>query len=183
MGNNNERDELLAFVAEKYYQEDKKQTEIAEMIGLTRSAVSRMLTEAREKSIVEIIIHRPFQYDRELESKLQKTLNLKHVSVVVFSNQPDYDEIRKQLGKAASRLLANLIKPGHKQLFKRPLRPLKLFQSRTLRLFSWWAYWDQPVIHIAPRFWSSKWLKKSAGRGLIYSRHLLLRMKKRPPLC
>lgn len=34
MGNNNERDELLAFVAEKYYQEDKKQTEIAEMIGL-----------------------------------------------------------------------------------------------------------------------------------------------------
>jgi len=29
MVNNAERDELLAFVAEKYYQEDKKQTEIA----------------------------------------------------------------------------------------------------------------------------------------------------------
>ena len=114
MGNNNERDELLAFVAEMYYQEDKKQTEIAEMIGLTRSAVSRLLTEAREKSIVEIIIHHPFQYDHDLENKLRNTLNLKHVSVVVFSNQPDYDEIRKQLGKAASRLMAALIEPGHK---------------------------------------------------------------------
>ena len=114
MGNNTERDELLAFVAEKYYVDDHKQTEIADMIGLTRSAVSRMLTEAREKKIVEIIIHHPFQYDHELEKKLKITLNLKHVSVVVFKNQPDYDEIRKHLGKAGSRLLAKLIKPGHK---------------------------------------------------------------------
>ncbi len=114
MGNNNDRDELLAFVAEKYYQEDKKQTEIAERIGLTRSAVSRMLTEAREKGIVEIIIHHPFQFDHDLEDKLQSALNLKYVSVVVFSNQPSYDDIKKGLGKAASRLLANLIEPGHK---------------------------------------------------------------------
>ena len=114
MGNNTERDELLAFVAEKYYVDDHKQTEIADMIGLTRSAVSRMLTEAREKEIVEIIIHHPFQYDHDLEKKLKKALKLKHVSVVVFKNQPDYDDIRKQLGKAGSRLLSDLIKPGYK---------------------------------------------------------------------
>ncbi len=112
MANNTERAEVLAFVAEKYYLEDLRQTEIAEMIGLTRSAVSRMLTEAREKGIVEIVVHYPFQYDRELERELKKQLGLKNVSVVEFINQPNYDDLRKQLGKAASRLLGSLIKPG-----------------------------------------------------------------------
>lgn len=108
-----ERDELLAFVAEQYYEEDKKQTEIAEMVELTRSAVSRMLSEARKKGIVEIIIHHPFQYDQNLEEKLRTTFNLEHVAVVVFQDQPSYDDLRNRLGKAASRLLASLIKPGY----------------------------------------------------------------------
>lgn len=107
-----ERDELLAFVAEQYYQEEKKQTEIAEMIDLTRSAVSRMLSEAREKGIVEITIHHPFQYDRELEDKLQSTFNLEHAAVVVFQDQPRYDDLRTRLGRAAARLLSSLIEPG-----------------------------------------------------------------------
>jgi DNA-binding transcriptional regulator LsrR (DeoR family) len=114
MRNNAERDELLAFVAENYYLGSYKQTEIAEMIGLTRSAVSRLLTEAKDKGIIEIIIHHPFKFDRNLEIRLKKDFNLKHTSVVAFANQPDYDELRKQLGKAGSRLLSNLIKPGYK---------------------------------------------------------------------
>jgi len=114
MVNFSDRDELLAFVAEKYYQENHNQTDVAKMIGYSRSAVSRMLTEAWEKGLLEIIIHHPFQFDRNLEEKLKLAFNLKHASVVVFRNQPDYDEIIKQLGKAASRLLATLIKPGHK---------------------------------------------------------------------
>jgi DNA-binding transcriptional regulator LsrR (DeoR family) len=114
MANKKDRDELLAFVAEKYYLEDLRQSDIADKIGLTRSAVSRMLTEARRKGIVEIIIHYPFQYDHDLEAKLQEKLGLKHVSVVIFNNQPDYDDLRKQLGAAGSRLLATLIEPGAK---------------------------------------------------------------------
>jgi deoxyribonucleoside regulator len=107
-----ERDELLAFVAEKYYLEDLKQTDIADKIGLTRSAVSRMLTEAREKGIVEIVVHCPFQFNQELEDKLKTRLRLKHASVLDFNSQPEYADLTKKLGKAASRLLANLIKPG-----------------------------------------------------------------------
>jgi len=114
MVNFSDRDELLAFVAEKYYQENHNQTDIAKMIGYSRSAVSRMLTEAWEKGLLEIIIHHPFQFDRNLEEKLRNEFDLKHVSVVVFNNQPDYNEIRNRLGKAASRLLTTLFKPGYK---------------------------------------------------------------------
>ena len=113
MTNNAERDEILAFVAEKYYLEDHKQTDIAEMIGLTRSAVSRMLTEARDKGIVEIMVHHPFRYNHGLAKEMQRRFGLRHVTVVECINQPDYEDLRKQLGKAASRLLAELIKPGY----------------------------------------------------------------------
>jgi deoxyribonucleoside regulator len=112
MANNSDRDELLSFVAEKYYLEDQRQSDIASMIGLTRSAVSRMLTEAREKGIVEIIIHHPIRYDQELAVKLKNQLGLKHVAVVVCNQQLSYDEVRKQLGAAGAKMLASLIKPG-----------------------------------------------------------------------
>lgn len=114
MGNISERDELLALVAENYYQKNKKQAEIAEMIGVTRSAISRMLSEAREKGIVEIIIHRPFQFDHDLEEQLQQNFNLRHIAVVVFRNQPNLEVVKKQLGKAASWMISRLIKPGYK---------------------------------------------------------------------
>ncbi|MFN2113788.1 MAG: sugar-binding transcriptional regulator [Anaerolineales bacterium] len=112
MTNHTDRDELLAFVAEKYFLDDLRQSDIAEQIGVTRSAVSRMLTEAREKGIVEIIVHYPFHYNREQESELQNLLDLKYVSVLDIANHPDYGALRKKLGKVASRLLADLIQPG-----------------------------------------------------------------------
>lgn len=112
MANNTDRDEMLAYVAEKYYLEDHRQSDIAGMIGLTRSAVSRMLSEAREKGIVEIIIHHPFQYNKEMEQDLKQHLGLVHAAVLEINNQPDYGTLRKKLGKAASRLLTSLIKPG-----------------------------------------------------------------------
>jgi len=114
MGNNENRDELLAFVAEKYYLNDNKQSEIADMIGLTRSAVSRMLTEAREKGIVEINVNHPFHFNLDLEDKLKGVFNLKHVGVLKIRNNPEHGEIRKLLGKATAVKLAGLIKPGYK---------------------------------------------------------------------
>ena len=109
-----DRTEFLAFVAEKYYIEDHTQTEIADMVGLTRSAISRMLTEARQKGVVEIVVHHPFRHDHDLEQELKKRLGLVHLSVVDLIFNPSYDDLRSQLGKAASRLLAQLIQPGNK---------------------------------------------------------------------
>ena len=62
-----DRTSLLADVAEMYYLEQKNQAEIAKAVGVTRSMISRMLTEARESGIVEIRIQRPLQSDPDLE--------------------------------------------------------------------------------------------------------------------
>ena len=67
---------LLADVAEMYYLEGKIQSEIAETVGVTRSMISRMLTEARENGIVEIRIHRPLQSEPELANALKERFGL-----------------------------------------------------------------------------------------------------------
>ena len=78
-----DRASLLADVAEMYYLEEKNQAEIAKAIGVTRSMVSRMLTEARQSGIVDIRIQRPLQFDSELEAALRQEFGLKDVAVVI----------------------------------------------------------------------------------------------------
>ena len=55
----NNHESLLVHVAQLYYQQNLNQSEISKIIGLSRPTVSRMLEEAREVGIVEIIVHDP----------------------------------------------------------------------------------------------------------------------------
>jgi deoxyribonucleoside regulator len=73
---------LLADVAEMYYLEAKGQAEIAREMGVTRSMVSRMLKDAREKRLVEVRVHHPLESDRELEAALVARFGLQAAVVV-----------------------------------------------------------------------------------------------------
>jgi DNA-binding transcriptional regulator LsrR (DeoR family) len=107
----NERDELLADVAEMYYVEELTQAEISQAIDMTRSAVSRMLTEARKKRIVEINVRRPLHFDAGLEAALQKRFDLQGAHVLAGQRAGDYDKLRRQLGQAAAGALKELLRP------------------------------------------------------------------------
>ena len=65
-----ERTERLAQVASLYYEQDLTQDEIARRAGTSRSTVSRMIQEAREEGVVEIIVHYPWKTVPELEDGL-----------------------------------------------------------------------------------------------------------------
>lgn len=108
-----EREELLADVAEMYYQAGQTQSEISKKIGMTRSAISRMLTEARQKGIVEIQIHRPLRYHTDLEDQLVEKFNLRGAHVITWQNNQRYEDLKKRLGRAAARVLGEIIKPNH----------------------------------------------------------------------
>lgn len=107
-----ERDDLLADVAEMYYEQNLTQAEISRAIGMTRSAVSRMLTEARQKGIVQINVTRPLHFDEALEIALQKHFSLQGAHVLAGDFSDDYDKLRRQLGQAAAGLLKARLKPG-----------------------------------------------------------------------
>jgi deoxyribonucleoside regulator len=106
-----DRARLLAEVAEMYYMFEMNQAEIANKIGVTRSMISRMLTEARQKGIVDIRIHRAQQPDPSLEAELVKVFNLLSASVIEVQNQ-EPGVLRKNLGQFGAEVLSGYLEPG-----------------------------------------------------------------------
>ena len=88
----------------------ENQAAIAKTIGVTRSMVSRMLTEARESGIVEIRIQRPLQLDSDLETDLKEKFGLKDVFVVVTSHT-SAERLTRTLGSAGAKMLARYLAP------------------------------------------------------------------------
>lgn len=105
-----QRTDLLADVAEMYFLQKKTQAQIARYVGVTRSMVSRMLTEARRLGIVEINVHRAFSYDRQLQSLLVERFGL--ISARVFSSRPNDPHLLARLGSAGASALKEYLQPG-----------------------------------------------------------------------
>ncbi len=99
-----QRIELLARIAEMYFEQNLTQSQIAQKVGYSRSMVSRMISEAREQNIVEIRIHYPLQRVRELEAYLQEVLRLNEVRVLQ-RGALTHSEMLRRLGALAASLL------------------------------------------------------------------------------
>lgn len=80
--NENEKNSLLASVASLYYEHDMTQSQIAERLFTSRSKISRLLKEAREKKVVEIIIKGPWERLIDIENEFMKRFNLKHIRII-----------------------------------------------------------------------------------------------------
>lgn len=108
---NDERLAYLAQVASLYYDQGMSQEEIAQKFGVSRSAVSRLLTEARERGIVEIIVHYPWRTSAELEQALVSTFSLK-AATVLLTESKSYEEMVQGLGVLAASYLERILDDG-----------------------------------------------------------------------
>ncbi len=72
---------VLLQVARLYYLENLSQQQVASKLGISRSNVSRMLTDAQHQGIVEIRINDPAGRERELERQLEETFGLREARV------------------------------------------------------------------------------------------------------
>jgi DNA-binding transcriptional regulator LsrR (DeoR family) len=106
-----DRASLLANVAEMYYIEGKDQSVIADEIGVSRSMISRMLTDARNRGIVEVRIHRPIQTERTLGEQLKNLFNLQSVLVISLRTYDDHKRLLADLGRAGASMLLPLLEP------------------------------------------------------------------------
>ncbi|MBI9046467.1 MAG: sugar-binding transcriptional regulator [Anaerolineaceae bacterium] len=102
---------LLADVAEMYFIQQLNQSQIATQIGLTRSMVSRLLSEARQKGIVQVYIKRPLVFDDDLGEQLADKLGINSAKVFYLSN-PDDIHILQRLGEAGARIMEESILPN-----------------------------------------------------------------------
>jgi len=101
----------MMLVARMYYLDGLDQQEIADIIGTSRSRVSRMLTAARERGIVRISVDDYEPRDRELEGALVERFGL-HRAVVVraFSVVPEH--VRRAVGYFSAPALGDLLHSG-----------------------------------------------------------------------
>ena len=101
-----EKQKKLAYVARRYYLEERKQSDIAQELGVSRPLVSRMLSEARELGIVEITIHEPGARAARLLERLRLSHGIR--DGVLVEDGPDNDATNRSLSQGAVELLNRL---------------------------------------------------------------------------
>ncbi len=100
---------MLAMVANLYYNSELTQNQIAERLYTSRSKVSRMLKEARELGIVEIHIREPWERHLEYEQKLKQDYGIKNVRIIKQKDM-DTEKVRELIYEAAAYYLDSIIK-------------------------------------------------------------------------
>ena len=106
-----ESDDHVTSVARLYYLDGLGQQEIAGMIGVSRSTVSRLLTAARERGIVRISVDPYDPRDAVLERKLSERFELRH-AVVIRALGRSAETVRRAVGYYAATAVAERFRPG-----------------------------------------------------------------------
>jgi len=103
-----DKEELLIEIATLYYYDGLTQREIAKRFGISRSNVSRLLTEARNRGIVEIKVKQKIQLDYNLQKEITSRFSLKDVRILK-SLGLDYKEMLKKLGSITASYLKTIL--------------------------------------------------------------------------
>lgn len=95
-----DRTKLLYKIARAYYQDGLTQEQIGERLGLSRIKVSRLLRQAREEQVVQILIVPPQDSTVELERELEAAYGLDE-AIVLSPSAHDEATVARELGLAA----------------------------------------------------------------------------------
>lgn len=102
------KEDLMIEIATLYYYDGLTQREIAKRFGISRSNVSRLLTEARNRGIVEIKVKQKIPLDYNLQKEIRSRFSLKDVKILK-SYGLDYQEMLRKLGTIAARYLKTIL--------------------------------------------------------------------------
>lgn len=100
----------LLQVARLYYLENLSQQQVASKLGISRSNVSRMLSDALQQGIVEIRINDPAGRERTLERQLEETFGLREARVAQRPGSFASSSTQDQVGVLAAQILLQNLK-------------------------------------------------------------------------
>lgn len=107
--NERDRDDLLVTVASLYYGQNQNQQQIADRLEISRSSVSRLIKEARDRGIVEIRIKRPLYRDYELEQTLIDRFGIRDAYVLLTGNLREPGAALNAIGRLAAGYLNRVL--------------------------------------------------------------------------
>jgi len=99
-------DLLTVRAAELYYEQDKTQDEIGQILGITRWKVGRLLHQAKEQGIIRIEIVHPKARRVSMERELLEKYAL--AGAVVVPNEDDETVLRERVAVAAADYLVSM---------------------------------------------------------------------------
>ena len=102
------RRELLARIALLYYEQNKTQQEISDITHIARSAISRMLDEARDLGVVEIKVNYPWRTVPALERALQSEFDLVAARVLKRGDK-SFPESLRGIGELAAQYFSEVL--------------------------------------------------------------------------
>ncbi len=158
-----------------YYEKDYTQTEIAQMLNISRITLGKLLREAREEGMVkiEIVDQRNLGQLLELEVKLKDAFGLLDVKIV-DCQENDPEEIARRIAGAAARYVEHLLRSNMKlgMAWGRTLELMveQMSENRNitnLELVTLLGGAGTADSRIQPNILAQRVLEKFSGRGYI----------------
>ncbi len=110
---------LVLKVAYLYYIENKPQSEISSLLGISITTVSRLLSKAKEDKIVEFVIRDPYIECIHLEEALKKQFHLQDVIITpgitsedIVNTELAYENTKKLVAMESARYLQRILREG-----------------------------------------------------------------------
>ncbi len=102
---------VVARAAQLYYVEDRPQSEIATLLGVSVPTVSRLLGRARDEGLVRFSITEPFASCLSLERELVQLGGLTRAMVIPAEPSDDGETIKRAVALEGARLLQRITTP------------------------------------------------------------------------
>ncbi|WP_024561333.1 sugar-binding transcriptional regulator [Franconibacter pulveris 601] len=102
---------LLVKIATLYYMEGKKQSDIASLLHLSQSFVSRALTRCQKEGLVKITVVQPGNIFVSLEKALEQQYGIRQAIVVDVGDSPNSAQIKHAIGSAAAHYVETRLRP------------------------------------------------------------------------
>jgi deoxyribonucleoside regulator len=103
--------DTLVRVSRLYYELGETQGRIAELVGVTRPQVSKLLKQARAEGIVEIRIHERTEERDPAAAELTRRFDLREVHLAPTLDGPD-DLTRRSIGRLAALVVRSAVRDG-----------------------------------------------------------------------
>ena len=107
----NYSDDRLRLAARLYYVDGLGQNDVAKFVKVSQAKVSRLLSLARERGIVQITVADYESRDKELETQLVAQLGLVTAVVLKETAGLNHSDLRQTVGHFASQAVEALIQP------------------------------------------------------------------------
>lgn len=102
---------LLVKIATLYYNENKKQSEIASILQLSQSFVSRALTRCQKEGLVKISVIQPTNIFVELEKAIEERFGIRQAIIVDVRKEASESEIKHAIASAAAHYVETRLRP------------------------------------------------------------------------